>query len=229
LKYFYYLFPVYINPRAGELVGQFGKFDLFLNTLYGLYMLVKARYFLLLSIFLFIVAFITLSDSRFGSNPILEGAGQIITIVMVLSIFVNLILTAIDVVKKIQRYPPKPEEKQSPTEEKFVRTKNLIGRLLLLWLLVIFPIIGMSLMVNLSTISESGGRTPLDTVLFFITALTGTLYLSPLILCIFPLYLFSFYFLFSQKWHRWRDPIFACIIFILLILQIWGFVLLITT
>jgi hypothetical protein len=192
-------------------------------------MLVKARYFLLFSIFLFIIAFITLSDSRFGSIPILEGAGQIITIVMVLSIFINLILTIVDVVKKRRRYPLKPEEKKSPTEEKFIRIKNLTGRLLLLWLLVIFPIIGMSLMINLSTIPESGGRTPLDTVLLVITALIGALYLSPLILCIFPLYLFSFYFLFSKKWHKWRDPIFACIIFILLIFQVWGFVLLMKT
>jgi len=192
-------------------------------------MLVKARYFLLFSIFLFIVAFITLSDSRFGSNPILEGAGQIITIIMTLSIIVNLILTIVDMVKKIRRHPPKPEEKQSPTEEKFVQIKNLTGRLLLLWLLVIFPVIGISQMVNLPTMSERGGRTPLDAVLFYITAFIGTLYLSPLILCIFPLYLFSFYFLFSKKWHGWRDLIFACIISILLILQIWGFVLLIKT
>ncbi len=189
-------------------------------------MLVKARYFLLFSIFLFVVAFIILSDSRFGSIPILEGAGQIITIVMVLSIFINIILTIIDVVKKIRQHPLKLEEKQSPTEEKFVRIKNLAGRLLLLWLLVIFPIIGMGLMINFSTISGVIGKTPLDMVLFLITAVVGALYLSPLILCIFPLYLFSFYFLFSKKWHRWRDPIIACIIFILIILKIWGFVLL---
>jgi len=192
-------------------------------------MLVKARYFLLFSIFLFVAAFIILSDNRLGSNPILEGAGQIITIIMVVSIFVNVILTAADAIKKTQRNPPKPEEKQSPAEEKFVQVENLFGRLLVLWLLVIFPMIGMSLMATLSILPESGGRTPLDIVLLLLTAFIGTVYLSPLVVYTVLLFLLSFYFVFSKKWHRWSDPIFACIIVILIVLQTWGFILLITT
>jgi len=193
-------------------------------------MLAKARYFLLFFILLFIVTFIVLSDNRFASNKTLESAGQIITIIMVLSILVNLILTVVSVAGKMRQQPQKVMETKSPSEEKNVRIKKLIGRLLLLWLLVIFPLVGASRMVTLSKLSEGGGGTFLGTILFFIMATIGTiipgLYLSPLIFCVFPLFLFSFYFISSNRWHKWRDPIFSFFVFVLLVLQIWGFILL---
>jgi hypothetical protein len=190
----------------------------------------KARYFLLFSLISFVIIFIVLNNGRFASNPTIESIGQIITLVMILSIMVNIILTVVNGIKKIGQNPQKTEDKKSPTEIKFVQRKNLFGRLLLLWLLIVFPIIGMTRMVTLSKLSEGGKGTLLGTILFTIMAVIGTiipgLYLSPLILCIFPLFIFSFYFLFSKERHKLGDFIGFCIVLILLILQIWGFILL---
>ena len=194
-------------------------------------MLAKAKYFLLFSTLIFIVDFFTFGNGNFAANPTLDHLGETIGFFSIFLILISLILTAANAVKIAGKHSQEEMEQRSLVDKRVIRVKKIIGRLLLFWLLVIFPIIGTSQMVTFSKISEGGKGTILGTILFFIMVTIGTiipgLYLSPLILCIFPLFLFSLYFIFSRKWHKWSDPIFIFIVVILLILQIYGFVLLI--
>ncbi len=193
-------------------------------------MLAKAKYLLLFSTLIFIVDFFTFGNGNFAANSTLDHLGETIGFFSIFLILISLILTAANAVKIAGKHSQEEMEQRSSVDKRAIQVKKIIGRLLLFWLLVIFPIIGTSQMVTFSKISEGGEGTIPGTILFFIMATIGTiipgLYLSPLILCIFPLFLFSFYFIFSRKWHKWSDPIFIFIVVILLILQIYGFVLL---
>ncbi len=186
---------------------------------------------LLISIILFVIDFLTLGNVNFTTNPILERIGQIIGIILVLSFVINLIVIIVNFIRKVRKHAQEEWEKKSPAERRAIRIKRLIGYLLLLWLFVIFPTIALGPMGILSQVSAGGQGKLIGMMLFLVMVTIGTvipgLYLSPLIICIFPLFLLSIYFIFSKSWHKWRDPIFIIFMLLLTALQIHWFILLI--
>lgn len=182
---------------------------------------------LLISLVLFFIDFLTVGNLNFTTDPILLRIGQIIGIVAILSIFINLIVVIVDLIKKMRRHSQEIWEKKSPSEKRAFRIKRSIGLLLLLWLLIIFPVIAMSQMGLFPKVFAASQGSLAGMILFLIMAGIGTIipgiYLSPLIFFVFPLFLLSIYFILSGSWHKWRDTIFIFFILFLIVGQINGF------
>ena len=182
---------------------------------------------LIISFVLFFIDLITLGNSNFVTTPILQLIGQIVGIVTALSILINFIFMIINAIGKIRKHSLEEWEKKTPSEKRAIRIKSLIGLLIWIWLFVVFPLISMYWTGILSKILESDQGSLAGTILFTILAIIGTvipsILLSPINIYLFPLFLLSFYFVFSKKQHKLLDLGLYCLVVILMALQIWKF------
>lgn len=191
-------------------------------------MRIKGVYLIFGSVLLFIVNFLTLLNLNFTKNQGLQFLGAIIALASVLFFLlgvISVIRNGFQSKAQTKNQLITKQEKQSK-----IYPKRLIGVFILLWLFVIYPLIGMWQMglthKLFGGLPETGGNMGAITgmVIFIPLVMVATiypgLYFSPLI--VFPLILLplSAYFIFSSSWHKITDAVLLILIVFCLVVQI---------
>jgi len=181
----------------------------------------------LISIAVLLVDFVTLGNSNFVINPILQIIGQIVGVAAALSILINLIFVVVSIIGKIRKHSLEEWERKDPSEKSAIRIKRLVGFLIWIWLFIAFPLISMYWTGILSKVLESDQGSLAGTVFFTILVTIGTvipsILFSSLNIYLVPLFLLSFYFVFSKNQHKRLDFTFYFLVVVLVALQIWKF------
>jgi len=182
---------------------------------------------LIISIAVFFINLLTLGNTNFTTNPILQNIGQVVGAVAALSILINFVYVVVNMIGKMRKHSQEEWERKDPSEKRVIWIKRLIGFLIWIWLFVVFPLIAMYWMGILTKILESNQGSLVSTVLFTIMVIIGTtlpsIFLSPLKTYLIPLFLLSFFFVFSKNQHKQLDLVLYFLLVILTVLQIWKF------